>query len=449
MPVNTDRSPRVPAGYRVRAAAQAPARHAPLTGRGAATFSGPVRAAPPRLPVSVTLAQAASVRTPWGSHLAGEAGFQRWFDVGHRDWRPSETDLRYGLGPHLPGGARGEKLPGADLAADLGEAGRYGWVVELAVKPEGTPADPVKRTALGRFSPAGITAVESGGRVVVYIGDDEDGGYLYKFVGADGWRRLRADGRSPLDQGVLHVARLAADGSGQWVPLAHGQGPLTVRNGWLDQADVLLRTRLAADAVGATPLARPQQVAVDPSGESVYCAVAGGAVDVRCAAPDAGPVGPERESTAPGSGHVLRWREDAGDATAVGFRWDVVAETDGTTGTGQAAPFGRPRGLSFDADGRLWIRTALNGTDRDLPDEVYRALGNDAVLAVDPASGEVRRFLTVPRGREITALALAADQRTMSVTVAWPALVGTSRKDGTDPVTFVVRRADGGVIGAA
>ena len=63
------------------------------------------------------------------------------------------------------------------------------------------------------------------------------------------------------------MARFNDDGTGQWLPLGLGQGALTAANGWQDQADVLLRTRQAADAVGATPMDRPEWIAVHPRTE--------------------------------------------------------------------------------------------------------------------------------------------------------------------------------------
>ncbi len=114
------------------------------------------------------------------------------------------------------------------------------------------------------------------GRVVVYSGDDENGDYLYKFVGNAPWRKLLLKGKSPLDHGTLYVAKFGADGTGEWLPLVHGVGPLTVANGWVDQADVLIRTRMAGDAVGATRLHRPEWVAVHPGTLEVFVTLTNG-----------------------------------------------------------------------------------------------------------------------------------------------------------------------------
>jgi secreted PhoX family phosphatase len=123
--------------------------------------------------------------------------------------------------------------------------------------------------------------------------------------------------------------------------------------------------------------------------------------------------------------------------------------------------FGSPDGLTFDAHGVLWIQTDVSAAALLRGD--HAALGNNQVLAADPATGEVRRFLTGPPGCELTGLVFAPDSRTMFVNVQHP---GESAA-GTDPArptavsswpdgatggrprsaTIAVRRHDGGRIG--
>ncbi len=130
---------------------------------------------------------------------------------------------------------------------------------------------PVKRTALGRIKHEGATAVTAkDGKVVVYSGDDQVFEYIYKYVSADKWRKMRGRGESPLDRGTLYVAKFNADGSGEWLPLVHGVGPLTAANGFPDQATVLVRTRQAADAVGATKMDRPEWITHDHLTGEIY-----------------------------------------------------------------------------------------------------------------------------------------------------------------------------------
>jgi hypothetical protein len=208
-----------------------------------------------------TLNNCAHGVTPWGTYLACEENWNGYFGTADASFTPTELEARYGVNAggfgynwHL-GDAR------FDLAQNRNELNHFGWCVEIDLwHPKSTP---VKRTMLGRFKHEGATFTEHRGRVVVYSGDDQDGEYLYKFEGNKPWRLLRAQGKSPLDHGTLYVAKFSDDGMGEWLPLTHGEGPLTVANSWLDQADVLLRTRMAADAVGATRLHRPEWVAVD------------------------------------------------------------------------------------------------------------------------------------------------------------------------------------------
>ncbi|WP_395108320.1 PhoX family protein [Actinomadura sp. SCN-SB] len=331
----------------------------------------------------------------------------------------------------------------------------------VEIDPFNPRSTPVKRTALGRIKHEGAVITESRGRIVTYCGDDQDGEYIYKFVGDAPWKSLRARGKSPLDHGTLYVARFDDDGTGAWLPLKYGVGPLTKANGWQDQADVLLRTRTAADAVGATRMDRPEWVAVHPDSNDVYCTLTNGTGWNNAANP--------RKPNP--YGHIIRWTEHRGDNTATTFEWDIFMlagdpEYDPRVELAAEDVFGSPDGLWFDADGRLWIQTDVSNSSQNRPDRGYDNIGNNQMLAADPRTGDLRRFLVGPRGCEVTGVVTTPDQRTMFVNIQHPgedtAFWGTptpanpravSNWPDHDPAgrvrsaTVVIRKRDGGIIG--
>jgi secreted PhoX family phosphatase len=434
-----------------------------ITGTTPMAVSGPVRADHPALrannPVLGTLNNCSHGVTPWGTYLACEENWNGYFGTTDPNWRPTAADQRYGVDAAGAGYRWFTVDPRFDLAVNPNEPNRFGWPVEIdPTRPQSTP---VKRTALGRFKHEGATITEARGRVVVYSGDDQDGDYIYKFVGSRPWRWLRALGRSPLDHGTLYVARFHEDGSGEWLPLVHGAGPLTRANGWIDQADVLLRTRQAADAVGATPLDRPEWVAVHPRTKDVFLTLTNGTQGPSAVNPrDPNPYG-----------HIISWRERGSDNTATTFEWDVfLLAGDPAYDPAVTLPtdriFGSPDGLWFDPDGRLWIQTDVSNSSQNRADRGYDRIGNNQMLAADPATGEVRRFLVGPRGAEITGVVTTPDRRTMFVNVQHPGEATTfwGTPTPTNPravsnwpdfapdgrprsATLVIRRRDGGVIG--
>ncbi|UYQ65444.1 PhoX family protein [Streptomyces peucetius] len=388
-----------------------------ITGDTPVRFSGPVTV--DRTARGVLACSGHGV-TPWGTYLAAEENFNAFFGTDDPGWRRSEADVRYGLSATGFGHSWHRADPRFDLASAEARPKEFGWVVEF--DPGDPSSVPVKRTALGRFMHGGATVTEAAGRVVVHSTDAEDGEYLYKYVSDGGWRELRAAGRSPLDHGTLYVARISPDGTGEWLPLRHGQGPLTRAAGWRDQADVLLRARLAADALGATPLGRPERVAVGPAGD-VYLALANSNGGSPCAHPGGGGV-PSSAGFAPQGdpyGRIIRWQENH-EEQGTGehaFRWQEFL-TVGDPLPASDSAFAAPKGLWFGADGTLWISTGICGDDLHGPSPAHREAGNNALLAADTATGAVRRFLTAPRGAEVTGVTATPDGRTLFVNIQHP-----------------------------
>ena len=72
--------------------------------------------------------------------------------------------------------------------------------------------------------------------------------------------------------------------------------------------------------------------------------------------------------------------------------------------------FGSPDGIWVDGAGIVWIQTDIsNSVQNRAPN--YGNIGNNQMLAADPQSGTVKRFLTGPRGCEITGVITTPDQR--------------------------------------
>jgi secreted PhoX family phosphatase len=269
-----------------------------------------------------------------------------------------------------------------------------------------------------------------------------------------------------LDHGTLYVARFDDKGRGRWLPLVHGQGPLTAANGFADPGEVLVKTRQAADLLGATKMDRPEWVAVSPLDGWVYCALTNNTDRGQPGKPAADPANPRNANA---MGQVIRWKEDGGFEGEV-FDWNhLVLAGDPTQERAEAKgnivgdAFSSPDTVAFDPQGRLWIGTDISNSAM-LKGEVAR-LGNNALIACHPATGEMRRFLTGPVGCEITGAAWTPDGRTMFIDIQHPGETSGSRNDPAQPrkfsnwpdqrpdgrpraATLAIRRLDGGVIGS-
>ena len=416
-----------------------------------------------------TLNNCAMGVTPWGTYLTCEENFNGYFGTAERafDGARDASMRRYGVNARGFGYQWHRVDERFDVARHPNEPNRFGWIVEI--DPWDPSSVPRKRTALGRFKHEGAACtVAPDGRVVIYSGDDQVNEYLYKFVSARSWNRADPSANAALlDEGTLYVARFEPDGRGRWLPLVHGRGGLDAAAGFGDQGDVLIDARRAADVVGATPMDRPEWIAVHPATGEVYATMTNNATrgTERGAPVDA--ANPRRDNR---FGHIVRWREAGGDAAASAFEWDLfvlagnpAAAAPEHRGNVRGDAFGSPDGLWFDADGRLWIQTDVS--TNTIGTGLYEGLGNNAMLAADVRSGEIRRFLVGPPGAEITGAVATPDQRWMFVNVQHPGETAGEGPNRPDPAswrshwpdggsarprsaTIAIRRLDGGKVGA-
>ena len=217
--------------------------------------------------------------TPWGTVLSGEENFNQYFKATGTDAR----EKRYGLA--ASGDARNWRSldPRWDASnpAYANEPNRFGWVVE--VDPTDPTSTPVKHTAMGRFKHEGANVVvNADGHVVAYMGDDERFDYVYRFVSRDTFRpggrpKDRRHNLTLLGNGDLSVARFTgdglgdgvSDGTGEWLPLTVG-GQSVVPG--FSTEEVLVFTRLAADAVQPTKMDRPEDVQPNLLNGRIYVA---------------------------------------------------------------------------------------------------------------------------------------------------------------------------------
>jgi len=397
--------------------------------------------------------------TPWGTYLTCEENWDSYF-VNTGMLTPDQ--IRNGIVPK----GRGYRWHEFDERFDAGkhpnEPNRFGWVVEI--DPHDPQSQPVKRTALGRFSHEGAChTVGADGRVTVYMGDDRQFEYIYKFVSRDAWS---PNDRNLLDHGTLYVAKFHEDGTGEWVDMVFGKHGLNATSGFSDQADVLIRTRAAADAVNATKMDRPEWIAVHPGTKEVYCTLTN---NVRRGTENLPVTNASNPRASNSFGHIIRWREEGGDPAAIRFKWDIFLLAGdpqhpdvNKRGNIKGDVFGSPDGLWFDDGGILWIQTDVSTSAMHKGD--YERMGNNQMLAADIQTGEIRRFLTGPSGCEVTGVVSTPDGRTMFVNIQHPGETASERSDPQNPKavsswpdgpaggrprssTIVIRKNDGGVIG--
>lgn len=488
-----------------------------------------------------TINNCANGHTAWATNLTCEENWAGYFrrsgDDAARTAREITALRRYGVtsgtGNYAWSSASASdpvfrrwdaRATGASALADYrNEPNKFGWVVEI--DPYDPTKAPRKRTALGRFGHEGawLGKLTSGQKVAVYMGDDARREYLYKFVSSASWDPADAQagdrlavGDKYFDAGTLYVAKFNADGTGAWLPLVFGSVPNRPASGsdpvyaFADQADILVNTRLAADAVGATPMDRPEWTAVNPVSGEVYLTLTNNNASLRpLTGTDA--ANPRHYNDPKGAantaqfgnpnGHIIRLREAGDNSAATSFTWDIYlfgadsvqADPANVNLSGLTADndFSSPDGLWFSRTQNpagqlrplLWIQTddgaltdrtncmmlaALPGTVGDGGSKTITNVGSGGATATQTTragaaatAATLRRFLVGPKECEITGVDSTPDGRTLFVGIQhpgedgapatpssnWPQSQGGTTSGRPRSAVIAITRTDGGVIG--
>lgn len=379
-------------------------------------------------------------KTPWGTWLTCEENFNQYFaNAGQvADTEVKTAHARYGVSAGATGRLWEKYYDRFDTLKEPNEPFRFGWVVEIdPYDPDFTPR---KRTALGRAKhEAATTILAKSGQVVVYTGDDQQFDYVYKFVSKGKYdasdRKANFD---LLDEGTLYVAKFEDDNTGRWIELSM-KNP-TLAKQFSSDGEILVKTRLAADAVGATAMDRPEDCQPNPVSGRVYLTMTNN-TNRKTVVDDKGSAlaNPRVPNF---SGHIIELDEAKGDHASETFEWRIfllcgnpeidlkTREKELTPGLDSKATFfagyaaadklgkvSAPDNIAFDGQGNLWIATdgQPNNVDIGNPNDALHVVPTDG-----RDRGYLRQFLSGPKGCEICGPEFSDDDKTLFVAVQHP-----------------------------
>ncbi|WP_398336046.1 PhoX family protein [Vulcanococcus sp.] len=431
-----------------------------------------------------SFANCAGGQTPWGSVLSAEENFQsQVVEAVYADGSspaPSRRPFRFD----------GARLEG--LGNPFGLAGnKYGWMVEL--DPRRPEQAAVKHSWLGRFRHEAVAVrARRGEPLVVYSGCDRHGGHVYRFVSAERVGDPQDPRNSRLfGRGRLEVAQLSPDGQGRWIALdpatavnprrpstlaVDGEpqavvvphtdrsqpgssslasdaavidycrrfatlGDLYPGSGDGQQGAILIDAHLAANAIGATPAARPEDTDIDPDTGDLLISFTAGGSDGSERADPAIFRGPAGQTSWP-YGWVMRLSDTPAEPDRAGgtFRWRMVA-TGGTPWQGGMG-FSNPDNLAVDRSGTLWMVT-----DRSTSSAALDIFGNNACWVLPrrgPLAGQALLFATGPMECELCGPCFDAEEATLFLAVQHPGEDHGARRDGAEEFqAFALRDRNG------
>ena len=395
-----------------------------------------------------TFSNCAGGQTPWGTTLIAEENVNQHF-IGDLERAGAERAnlTRFGYTPKHRRSSWHKLDARFDFNQEPHEPNRYGWIVEL--DPHRPEVAPVKRTSLGRFKHECATCVLApSGHVVVYSADDHVDEFLYRFISKETYKpEDRALNWGLLDEGTLQVAQLNEQGQLKWLSLTFGEGPLTPDQGFQDQGDVLIETRRAATLLGATPLDRPEGIAVDQERGFVYVMLT-----QHKDRATAHPWSPRTPNT---YGHALTLSLTGQDLSASTGTWSVLF-LGGPPQEGGTWPspgwIKNPDNAAIGPRGDLWI--AADSHAKESP-----SFGNGLWRCAlhGERAGIAERFCTVPAGAEPCGISFSDHGRALFFCVQHPGEGSSWDQPSTRwpdfrsdrpprPSLVVVEREDGGLI---
>ncbi|MEG5018195.1 MULTISPECIES: PhoX family phosphatase [unclassified Microcoleus] len=348
--------------------------------------------------------------SPWGTILSAEENFQgsEAFFVGvQENVKPNGGQTSYAKGT---------------IGEEFGLVGeKYGWMVE--VDPQDPSFRPRKHSWLGRFRHENVAIrAEAGRKLIGYMGDDRRGGHTWKFVSNGNVTNPADKNNSRLfEDGVLYVAQYNRNGTGRWLPLTlntptnpvrpsrvgeaelasfgkaqrdaatrlpkragiagqtedggsfvvdttneataiSGYQNKTLANFYSSQGAVLVDAFLAANLIGGTPTARPEDLEVNPTTKEVFIAYTDGAPGSD-GYPDSRIFNVAKYGSAVNSnqqsGGLYKIIEDSPDGAGLTFRWQRLAQ-GGEAGAVDGAGFANADNLDFDPQGNVWVVTDMS-----------------------------------------------------------------------------------------
>ena len=311
-----------------------------------------------------TLANCGGGLTPWNTFLSCEENFQDFYGEAfiENGKRRVDTKTKFHWNKPFP-------FPPE----------HYGWVVEV---------DPFtgrgeKQVLLGRFRHEGATpVVTKNGKVVVYMGEDRMGGFIYKFV---------STGRH-LKEGTLYVADTIR---GQWLPLDIGKNRI-LKEKFKSQREVLIYAHESAKILGATPQDRPEDVKVYKKTGDVFITLTKNL----------------RSNNKYGS--LLKIRENRDHD---GMRFKASTWISGGVNSGLACP----DNLCFDGRGNLWITVDIE--EKHIGTRDYKSFCNNGLFYIPLEGGNAGTPIQVasaPRDAEFTGPWFSPDYKTLFLSVQHP-----------------------------